>query len=130
MRGVRLYGALDLGFAGLYAWLGFRVVPSRSTAFSIALGIVIALLAGAGVGLLARARWGRALAIAASVVLLVFAAVVIVGLVASSAYLRGIYGPLGQGMAIVGLLVAALVVEAFALLPIFQLRFLLERRAP
>jgi len=63
-------------------------------------------------------------------VLLVFAALVILGLVASSAYLRGVYGPLGQGMAIVSLLIAALVVEGFALLPIFQLRFLLRRRAP
>jgi hypothetical protein len=127
---VRLYGALDLAFAGLYAWLGFRVVPSRSTAFTVALAGVIALLAAAGAGLLARARWGRALGIAASAVLLGFAALVVVGMVASSAYLRGVYGPLGQGMAIVGLLIAALVVEGLALLPIFQLRFLLKRRAP
>ena len=48
-------------------------------------------------------------------------------LVVSSAYLRGVYGPLGQGIAVMTLLVAALVVEGFALLPLFQLRVL--RRA-
>jgi hypothetical protein len=125
---MRFYGALDLAFAALYAWFGFVLTPGRSTAFSVALAVVCLLLGGAGVGLVAGARWGRALAIAASCVLLAFSAIVIVGLVASSAYLRGIYGALGQGLAIVTLLVAALVVEAFALLPLFQLRFLLGRK--
>jgi hypothetical protein len=124
---VRLYGALDLGFAALYAWLGLVVVPGRSTAFDAALATVIALLGAAGVGLLAGARWARSVAIVASGVLLAFAATVVVLLVASSAYLRGVYGPLGQGMSILTLVVAALVVEAFALLPLFQLRFLLRR---
>jgi hypothetical protein len=61
--------------------------------------------------------------------LLAFAAVVVVLLVASSAYLRGIYGPLGKGMAVMTLAVAALVVEGFALLPVFQLRALRRRDA-
>lgn len=124
---MRLYGALDLAFAALYAWFGFVFTPGRSLPFNLALACVCALLAGGGVGLLAGARWGRAAAIAACALLLAFTAVVLVGLVASSAYLRGIYGPLGQGMAVMCLLVAALVIEAFALLPLFQLRFLLGR---
>lgn len=125
---MRLYGALDLAFAALYAWFGFSFTPGRSTAFNVALALVCALLAAAGAGLLAGARWARPVALAACGVLLTFAAVVVVLLVASSAYLRGIYGPLGQGMAVMSLLVAALVVEAFALLPLFQLRFLLGQR--
>jgi hypothetical protein len=124
---VKFYGALDLAFAALYAWFGFVFTPGRSLAFNIALALVCLLLAAGGGGLLAGARWGRALAIAACAALLAFSAVVIVLLVASSAYLRGIYGPLGQGLAMVTLLVAALVLEAFALLPLFQLRFLLGR---
>jgi hypothetical protein len=127
-RAVKLYGALDLAFAALYAWFGFVFTPGRSTAFNLALALVCALLAAAGAGLLVGARWGRTLALAACALLLAFAAVVIIGLVASSAYLRGVYGPLGQGMAVMSLLVAALVVEAFALLPLFQLRFLLGQR--
>ncbi|MDB4965309.1 MAG: hypothetical protein JWN44_998 [Myxococcales bacterium] len=124
---MKLYGALDLAFAALYAWFGFVFTPGRSSAFNLALGLVCALLAAAGAGLLVGARWGRTLAIAACGLLLAFSAVVIVLLVASSAYLRGIYGALGQGMAIMSLLVAALIVEAFALLPLFQLRFMLGR---
>jgi hypothetical protein len=127
-RAMRLYGALDLAFATLYAWIGFVLTSSRSTAFNLALGLICVMLTVAGVGLLLRARWGRVAAIAASALLLLFSAVVIVLLVASSAYLRGIYGALGQGMAVLTLVLAALVLEAFALLPLFQLRFLLGRR--
>jgi hypothetical protein len=122
---VKLYGALDVAFAALYAWFGFSFTPGRSTAFNVALALVCTLLAAGGVGLLIGARWGRTLSIVACAALLLFAAVVVLLLVASSAYLRGIYGPLGQGMAVMSLLVAALVVEGFALLPLFQLRFLL-----
>jgi hypothetical protein len=124
---MRLYGALDLLFASLYAYFGFVYTPGRSLAFNSGLAVVCSALAVAGVGLLAKARWGRLVAIVASLLLLAFAATVIIALVAASAYLRGIYGALGQGMALVVLLVAALVVEAFALLPLFQLRFLLGR---
>ena len=127
MRAVKLYGALDLAFAALYAWVGFVFTPGRSTPFNLGLGLVCVLLSVGGVGLLAGAKWGRLVAIAASVVLLLFAAVVIVALVVSSAYLRGIYGALGQGMAAICLAIAALIVELFALLPLFQLRFLLGR---
>jgi hypothetical protein len=125
---VKLYGALDLAFAALYAWFGFVFTPGRSTAFNLALALVCALLAAGGAGLLVGARWARPVAIAACALLLAFAAVVVVLLVASSAYLRGIYGALGQGMAVMTLLVAALVIEGFALLPLFELRFLLGRR--
>ncbi len=124
---MKLYGTLNLLFAALYAWVGFGIAPGRSHAFNLVLGLVCGLLAVAGVGLLARTRWARPVAIAASGLLLLFAAAVITLLVMSSAYLRGIYGTLGQGMAAICLAVAALVLEAFALLPLFQLRFLLGR---
>ena len=124
---MRLYGTLDLGFAALYTYFGFIVAPGRSTAMNLALALVIALYAIGGVGLLFRSRWGRKVAIVASALSLIFAAVVTLLLVASSAYLRGVYGALGQGIALVSLLVAALIIEGFALLPIFQLRYLLRR---
>lgn len=124
---MRFYGLLDLAFAALYAWFGFVFTPGRSSLFNGGLALVCALLSLAGVGLLVRASWGRAAAVAACALLLAFCAVVLLGLVLSCAYLRGTYGPLGQGMAIICWLVAALVVEAFALLPLFQLRFLLGR---
>jgi hypothetical protein len=121
---VKLYGALDVAFAALYAWFGFVLTPGRSTAFNLALALVCSLLAAGGVGLVAGARWSRMLATVACWALLVFSAVVVALLVAASAYLHGIYGPLGKGMAMMTLVVAALVLEAFALLPLFQLRAL------
>lgn len=123
-----LYGLLDLSFAALYLLFGLWLTPGRSHLFNAALLTVSALLAAGGVGLCLRARWGRPLAIAASSVLLLFAAVTVLLLVASAAYFKGVYGALGQGIALVSILVAALVVEGFVLLPIFQLRFLLGRR--
>jgi hypothetical protein len=125
---MKTYGLFDLLFAGLYAWFGFVFTPSRSTSFNAALGTLVGLLILSGIGLFVGARWGRLVAIVTSSLLLVFAAVVVLGMVASSAYLRGVYGPLGRGMAVMSLLIAALVVEAFALLPLFQLRFLLSQR--
>ena len=124
---MRLYGVLDLAFAAAYGWIGFVVAPGRSTGFSLALGALIALLALAGAGLLAGAGWARKLAIAVSLVQLAFAAATVLGLIASAAYLKGVYGSVGQGIALVTILVAALVIEGFALLPLFQLRFLLRR---
>jgi hypothetical protein len=124
---MRLYGALDLAFATFYLWFGFGFVPSRSTAFNVSLAAVSLALAAGGVGLLLRARWGRVVAIGASLALLLFAAVVVALLVASTAYLSGVYGAIGPGLAAVTLVIAALVVEVFALLPLFQLRFLLRR---
>jgi hypothetical protein len=121
---VKLYGSLDVAFAALYAWFGFVLTPGRSTTFNAALALVCILLAVAGVGLVADARWSRRLATVACWVLLAFSAVVIILLVASSAYLRGIYGPLGTGLATITLLVAALVIEFFAILPVLQLRAL------
>jgi hypothetical protein len=121
---VKLYGALDVAFAVVYAWFGFVLTPGRSTTFNLALALLCVLLGAAGVGLVAGARWSRQLATVTCWALLLFAAVVVVLLVASSAYLRGVYGPLGKGMAVMTLLVAALVVEGFALLPLFQLRAL------
>lgn len=126
---MKLYGALDVAFAVTYAWFGFVFTPGRSTTFNLTLALVCVLLGAAGLGLVADARWGRRLATVACWALLAFSAVVVVLLVASSAYLRGIYGPLGKGMAVVTLLVAALVIEGFALLPLFQLRALRRRPA-
>ena len=79
------------------------------------------------VAALARGLLGARVSLATSLALLGFAAFVILGLVASSAYLRGVYGPLGRGLAVVTLVLAALMVELIALVPLFQLRFLLRK---
>jgi hypothetical protein len=124
----RGYGALDVLFAALYGVLGLFVAPSRSALFNGSLMVVAGLLGLAGLALLLRWPVGRRLGIVACVALLVFSVVVLALLVASSAFLYGVYGPLGRGMALLSLVIAALVVELFALLPLFQLRALLRHR--
>jgi hypothetical protein len=124
---VRTYGILDVGLAALYGWIGFSLAPSRSPAFNAALVGVIALLLASGVSLLAGFRWARRLGLVAGCVLLGFAGLVIAGLVASAAYVRGIYGPLGRGVAVLALCLAALALELLALIPLFQVRFLLRK---
>jgi hypothetical protein len=122
----RGYGALDVGFAALYAYLGFVIAPSRSHAFQIGLGAVAGLLALAGLALLAlgdESRLARRLGIAACGSLLGFTATVLVLLVASSAFLFGVYGAIGRGIGLLALVAAALVIELCGLLPFFQLRF-------
>ena len=125
---MKLYGILDLAFAALYAFIAFFAAPSREWAYPTGVTIVCLLLASGGVGLLLGKSWGRLLALVASWTLLAGCALVIVALVFSSAYLRGVYGGFGQGAALVCLLFAALVFEVAGLFPIFQIRFL--RRAP
>jgi hypothetical protein len=125
-RALRLHGAADLAAAVLYGWLGFVVAPGRSPIWNVSLAATVALLVVAGTGLVAGARWGRAAALLAQGALGALALVAIALLVASAAYLRGIWGPLGQGAAAVCLVVAALLVELLGLLPIVQLRFLLR----
>jgi hypothetical protein len=123
-RGLRLYGALDILLALVYVWIAFSVAPSREVAFPASVSVVSALLLFAGIGLCARARWGRVVALVACWTLLVGCAAVIAALVYSSAYLRGVYGGFGRGAALVSLVFAALVVEVGGLLPLLELRFL------
>jgi hypothetical protein len=128
----RGYGALDLGFAALYAYLGFVVAPSRALAFQLTLGAVAGMLALAGVALLAlgdESHLARRLGMVACGSLLGFTATVLILLVASSAFLFGVYGAIGRGIGLLALVAAALVIELCGLLPFFQLRFHLREHA-
>lgn len=128
----RSYGALDLGFASIYAYLGFVVAPSRSSLFTVVLALVVGLLGAAGLALLVSGenrRLPRVLGIVACSVLFVFALGTIGLLVASCAFLFGVYGALGRGIGILSLVAAALVLEGCGLLPLFQLSFHLRRPA-
>ena len=125
MPPVRTYAAVDLGHAALYAgaaWLS----PTPAWGPRVVVLALSALLAATAVGLLLRARWARALGLATSVALLVAAFVAIALLVASAAYLRGIFGAFGDAAALGSIVAVALVVEFMVLLPAFQVRFLLR----
>ncbi len=102
------------------------VAPSRSLAFNLGLGGISGLFALGGIGLIMRSRWGKVVAGLSSALMLLFTAVILVLLVSSAAYLKATYSSMGQGMTVISWLLAALVIELFALLPWFQLRFLIR----
>ncbi len=119
-----VYGVLDLLVAGLYVYIFIALVPSRSALYTTIAMALCALLAAGGVGLISGAAWGRKVAAVASGVWLLACAVLIVLLVSSAAYLHGIYNGVGQAGAAIGLLIAALSIEAVGLLPALQLAHL------
>jgi len=129
-----LLGVVALVSSVLALWVGLTVTPSRSSAFTVAFVAVEALSAAAGLGLVGaaittRGRAGaRTFARVAATAQLALAAIVVVLLALSAAWLRGIYGALGEGLAWAAIVAAALVVEALAIVPIVQLVVLRERR--
>jgi hypothetical protein len=125
MLPVRTYAAMNLGHAALYATAAL-LSPAPAWGPRLVVVAFAVLLAATAVGLVLRARWGRLLGLGTSVALLACAFVSIALLVASAAYLRGIFGGFGEGAALVCLVAVALLVELMVLLPAFQVRFLLR----
>ena len=122
----RGYGLFDVGFSLVYGYVGFLAAPSRSPAFQGVLGLVTLLLLVTGIVLLVEGdhpRLGRALGILTSSLLLAFAIGCVVLLALSCAYLFGVYGAIGRALGALALVGAALAVQLFGLLPLFQLRF-------
>ena len=116
-----VFGVLDLCAALSYVALFTWFVPSRSPVFTAAVWAASLLLAAGGVGLLSGRPWGRRLAFAASVTFVAICCALLLLLIASAAYLHGIYGGVGQAGAAIGILAAALTVELVGLLPVLQL---------
>ena len=114
-----VFGIVDLALAVLYAFLVLRVIPSRSSTFT---GLALAaslLLAAGGVGMMVQSRLGLVVAATFALILL---------LVASAAYLHGIYGGIGQAGSAIAILAALLVIEVVGLVPALQLIHLWRRR--
>ena len=120
----RIFGAIDL-VAALVVGLGvFVALPARWWVVDVPAAIVVVLLGAAGVGLVGRFSWGERVARAASMVTLGLGLALVATLVVSASYLAGIYGPVGQGGALILVLVAALALPYLVALPTFQLLWL------
>lgn len=125
----RLFGAANVTAAALLLFGVFVALPARWAPVDYTAAAVSALLATAGVGLLARTSWGREAARLASFVVLGVGLVVVATLALTASYLNGIYGPVGRGGAIILVLVAALLAPYVIVLPAVQLLWL-GPRAP
>jgi hypothetical protein len=120
-----IFAALDVVFAALYIGVGAFVQSSDGLFLGVSLVLASAVLASA-VGTAVRKRWGWWLAVAGSTVLLSGALVLVALLVASAAFMSGVYGALGDSIALACMVAGALIIEFYALLPAFQLHYLLS----
>lgn len=121
-----IYAALDFTMAAIYA-LVILQSPTRHALHATLLWSTVAAVGLAGVGMLWRSRWGRRVAVAGCALLLLLAVLLLVLILLSASFLAGVYGSMGRGAASMALLAGALVVELMALLPAFQLKFLMTR---
>src|ERR1700736_6177856 len=117
----RAFGAVDLASAALVLFGVFVGVPARWAPVDVGAVLVAGALAVSGVGLLRRAPWALVVARVASVAVLAVGLFVVPVLAAPASYLRGVYGPVGAGGAIILVLVAALALPYLVVLPGAQL---------
>ncbi len=127
-RLVRVFGVIDFVFAWLYLLIFIYVVPPfdpmvQWTAYALSLAIM-----GAALPMWWGGRIGLWTGISVAVFLLLVCFSVVGLLVASAAYLYGLYGAFGKGATYVTLFAISLVVTYLGLLPIFQLSYLVRAR--
>jgi hypothetical protein len=124
---VLVYAGFDFAMAALYAVTFFGVVPGRHGWVQALSALLVGAAALMGVSMLIRRTWSWWLGVSSCAALLVLAVVFLTLTVVSAAFLSGVYGSFGQAGALLALVAAALMVELVALLPAFQLKFLMTR---
>lgn len=102
----------------------FIGLPSRWWPVDVGAVLLVVLLGAAGVGLLSKAPWGEKVARLASIASLVIGLGLVATLAITASYLRGIYGPVGRGGALILALVAALAIPYLLVFPALQLAWL------
>lgn len=122
------FGVVDLLLAGLYLYLFLFLIPSRSTAFTAVAVIFSGVMALGGLGMLRPKGWGRRVAIFSAALMFLTCLVLLGLLIASAAYLHGIYGGVGQAGVVLALIAAALTVQFVGLVPALQLAHLWRTR--
>jgi hypothetical protein len=129
-----IYLGLNQLFVIVYAYLLAAVIPNRHASAVVHLWALPVLMQAMALGMAAtlirapavrRAGWwaatvGASLLLAATIVL-------ILRVVVSAAFLAGVYGAFGKAAALAGLIGVALVVELVAIVPLFQLKYLMTR---
>ncbi|MGH2897119.1 MAG: hypothetical protein ACRDMZ_00470, partial [Solirubrobacteraceae bacterium] len=122
-----IYGGLDLAFAAIYAFAIWKVIPNRLASASIHMWTFPVATLAMGAGTLLGGRRGWWIAVIAGSAVLLSAILLIARIVASAAFLAGVYGAFGKAAATFSLVMVALVVELVALLPIVQVKYLMTR---
>jgi hypothetical protein len=127
-----IYLAIDQLAVIAYVVVIVKVVPTwltsaKANLWSIPLALQIMAIGTASIYVPAWKRTGRKVAIVGGSLLLLTTFIIIVRLLASAAFLAGVYGAFGKAAASGALIAVALVIEAVALLPIVQVKWLMSR---
>jgi hypothetical protein len=127
-----IYGALDQIFAIVYAYAVWKVIPNRLPGASLHLWTLpvltqIMALATLSAWIPRVRRYGWWVAVISGSLMLLVTVLLIIRVVVSAAFLAGTYGAFGKAAASTALLGVAIVVEVVALLPVFQVKYLMTR---
>jgi len=118
-----VFAVLDLLTAAGVGIL-LKIVWTSSRLFLVLSGLLVLLLVASAVGLIVGKKWGRWCGRIASFYQLGLLLLFILAVVFGASYLWGLYGGVGTGAALIFIVIAALLIEALGLLPLFKLRAL------
>lgn len=122
-----IYGGLACLFAVIYAFLMWKVIPNRLPSAMLHLATVPAFTLMMAVGTLIGGRVGWWLAVVGGSIVLFSTVLLIARILASAAFLAGVYGAFGKAASTFALVSVALLIEVVGILPICQVRFLMSR---
>lgn len=122
-----IYGVLASLFAVIYALLMWKVIPNRLPSAMLHLATVPVFTLAMAIGTLIGGRFGWWLAVIGGSTVLLSTIVLIVRILASAAFLAGVYGAFGKAASTFALVSVALIIEIVGLLPICQVKFLMSR---
>lgn len=123
-----IYCVLLLAFALLAALAVSIAMPNRLASGMLHTAMIPLFMALAGVGLVVGGRRGWWLSVSGASLVLLATILLIARILASAAYLAGVYGAFGKAAATFSIVMVALIVEFVALLPICHIRFLMSQR--
>jgi hypothetical protein len=126
-RAALVFGVADLLMAAIVGLGVFVALPARWWPVDVAGAALTGLEVAAGVGLVAGTRWGERAARAASAVALALGLFLVSVLLITASWLSGVYGPVGQGGAIILTLVVVMALPYLVVLPLVELVWLRPR---
>jgi hypothetical protein len=129
IRDVRpwVYAGFDFLIAGVWAYLQATLMPNRHPWASFVMWSLAVLPAVLGVCMFVRNRWGWRVATGSATALLIIWVVLLITILAASAYLQGVYGSFGKAAAMGTLTMALVSFNVIAMIPALQLKFVLTR---
>jgi hypothetical protein len=129
-----IYLVLDVLFAAIYFYVLVAVIPNRLTSAMVHLYALPVCMLGMGLGMALKlaagdklSRHGWWIAVVSGSAMILSTILLIIRVLVSAAFLAGVYGAFGKAAATSALIGVALVIEVVALVPLFQVKYLMTR---